>query len=1238
MPIESNEPPDLLFDELCSLTKMTSSEEIRDASLNVTKVKVMKGTHRKPYRGSKIKVSTPGSAGASSVLRRLRSAKVAGKAHGRADGYPSDNRGGKRVVFTPMNDEISKVLSDVKSGVLNSNLKISLGCSNDNSSVCALNNEVDVNDLSNDGSFIKSPLDSGMNVESSPVAKSCGLKTSPDHTSMGDVGNASCGFASSKDGIAIAETKILSDKEMAGSGNNTEHTSMEDVVSTCVVQDSSQDGIASYKVGSGFKFGKNTNASGILKKPDGPLFSVQFGNISNSNPFSKKHVVPIKGVWNDNRIKAFGSSILSNKFSAVVDRFAETLKQGAECMANKMEYMPDFVCKLDNRNRRINFTAEEVYKGEQTCSLQLYGYFVGTSMDYRVVRGNLMRMWRWPMDGSKCSIGFECAGTGKITSGVGKPLLMDKITRDKCLNKVGKMDFARVLVKVSAEYDLPNVLEIEYPPLGNRPARVGKLKEEIVAKTIKDAIELNNPVAAEKNLEVEGGFVTVGRKNRSVVSQAKNVNNRGFKSGNQFSFGNQKQNGNRQGIYGGGNYRRNVQQNNGVSRKASNQDKSRVNFGKRNNGDGVQKKKSGSNVGDKSSQGSCSKNNPNLVSDEAIHVKNAFNVFREVDGDTEDMGNINVNEEFEAKVWLELRKPYYKDDEVDMESDDEGIAGNIKPEFKVRAANIHTIDRRSLWKALHKHKLAIKDRPWVILGDFNACLDPSERSSGCSKKKKPGVVGGLLKKLDRVLGNVPFMTSFPTAYVIFLPFMLSDHTPAVFVIPEVKKSKPNPFKFHNYLSSKDDFIPTAKNVWSNKVEGVSMFFLISKLKMLKKPLRKLNYDQGNLFENVKRLRAELAIAQSFLCSDPHNALLREVEAKAYKSSLKDEKNIISYIKDLNGNAFHGNDVGEQFVRHFKSVLGSCSKVNPIKDPVGLFSIILPVSKAEYMIRSVSNDEIKKALFEINGNKAPDPDGFSAQLKGVLGPLVDENQSAFIPSRQISDNILLSQELMRGYHINRGFAKCAFKVDIQKAYDSVEWEFLASCLKAFGFHDTMTSMRGLRQGDPLSPYLFMLVMEVFNLVLKRQISRNPSFKYHWLYKEVSLTYLCFADDLLLFCHGDSKSASVLKKALDEFGVADILKNGEWEWPSHLACKFDGLSAIHPPCLVEGKPDKVVWRNYLGKHKYFSVSDVWNDIKSKSDLVPWSRLVWLKDVVKLDHAPNSWKDIIVFLLARPINKSI
>ncbi|GKC56325.1 putative RNA-directed DNA polymerase, eukaryota, reverse transcriptase zinc-binding domain protein, partial [Tanacetum coccineum] len=147
-----------------------------------------------------------------------------------------------------------------------------------------------------------------------------------------------------------------------------------------------------------------------------------------------------------------------------------------------------------------------------------------------------------------------------------------------------------------------------------------------------------------------------------------------------------------------------------------------------------------------------------------------------------------------------------------------------------------TVDRRSLWKSLQKFKCSIRDSPWVVLGDFNATLDPSEKSTGGSKvttamcdihncvaeievediamtgfnftwNKKPGEVGGLLKKLDRVMGNMEFLISFPSSYAHFLPFMTSDHSPASFVIPEVAKAKPKPFKNFNYLSGKDSFIP-----------------------------------------------------------------------------------------------------------------------------------------------------------------------------------------------------------------------------------------------------------------------------------------------------------------------------------------------------------------------------------------------------------------------------------------------
>nr|GEV70161.1 hypothetical protein [Tanacetum cinerariifolium] len=123
-------------------------------------------------------------------------------------------------------------------------------------------------------------------------------------------------------------------------------------------------------------------------------------------------------------------------------------------------------------------------------------------------------------------------------------------------------------------------------------------------------------------------------------------------------------------------------------------------------------------------------------------------------------------------------------------------------------------------------------------------------------------------------------------------------------------------------------------------------------------------------------------------------------------------------------------------------------------------------------------------------------------------------------RRISDNILLTQELMRNYHRNMGPPRCAFKVDIQKAYD--------------------TGKHGLRQGDPLSPNLFTLVMEVLTLILHRRVCLLDSFRFHKQCEELNIINLCFADDLFLFTRGDFDSAKVIMESLDEFkGVSGLV---------------------------------------------------------------------------------------------------
>ncbi|GJT46938.1 RNA-directed DNA polymerase, eukaryota, reverse transcriptase zinc-binding domain protein [Tanacetum coccineum] len=157
-----------------------------------------------------------------------------------------------------------------------------------------------------------------------------------------------------------------------------------------------------------------------------------------------------------------------------------------------------------------------------------------------------------------------------------------------------------------------------------------------------------------------------------------------------------------------------------------------------------------------------------------------------------------------------------------------------------------------------------------------------------------------------------------------------------------------------------------------------------------------------------------------------------------------------------------------------------------------------------------------------------------RLKEGLSSIVDCNQSAFIPGRHISDKILLAQEFMNGYDCNGGAQSSMIK-------------WIMVCLTTASFsicvngeiHGFFKGKRDLRQGDPMSPYLFTIVIEVFNLMVKRQISLDDIFKYHWGCSRIKLTHLCFADDLLMLCHGDHISACILRRALDEFSMSSGL---------------------------------------------------------------------------------------------------
>ncbi|KAL2247313.1 UNVERIFIED_CONTAM: hypothetical protein Sindi_2583600 [Sesamum indicum] len=165
-----------------------------------------------------------------------------------------------------------------------------------------------------------------------------------------------------------------------------------------------------------------------------------------------------------------------------------------------------------------------------------------------------------------------------------------------------------------------------------------------------------------------------------------------------------------------------------------------------------------------------------------------------------------------------------------------------------------------------------------------------------------------------------------------------------------------------------------------------------------------------------------------------------------------------------------------------------------------------------------------------------------KLSVILDKIISPCQAAFVPGRSIGDNVMLAQELFTGYNQARLLPRCALKVDIRKAYDTVDWDFLLSMFQSVSQRLSVDGLRsvsvhlpfrGLRQGDLLSPYLFVLVMEVLQMGILQLIEQDMNFAFHWKCDDLRIFQLGFADDLLLFCRANTTSVRVFKSGLDRF---------------------------------------------------------------------------------------------------------
>ena len=187
-----------------------------------------------------------------------------------------------------------------------------------------------------------------------------------------------------------------------------------------------------------------------------------------------------------------------------------------------------------------------------------------------------------------------------------------------------------------------------------------------------------------------------------------------------------------------------------------------------------------------------------------------------------------------------------------------------------------------------------------------------------------------------------------------------------------------------------------------------------------------------------------------------------------------------------------------------------------------------------------------------------------RLALVLPHLIDERQIAFLKGRHILHGVMIANEVLAEAKFKNNPCM-VFKLDFEKAYDSVSWGFLNYMMMRMGFcerwrkwiHGCLSSAtisilingsttrefvpeRGLRQGDPLAPFLFNIAAEGLTGLMRTTVSKNLFSSYKVGRQKEEINILQYADDTLFFGTATTANVRVMKSILRIFELVSGLK--------------------------------------------------------------------------------------------------
>ncbi|MCH99250.1 RNA-directed DNA polymerase (Reverse transcriptase), partial [Trifolium medium] len=227
---------------------------------------------------------------------------------------------------------------------------------------------------------------------------------------------------------------------------------------------------------------------------------------------------------------------------------------------------------------------------------------------------------------------------------------------------------------------------------------------------------------------------------------------------------------------------------------------------------------------------------------------------------------------------------------------------------------------------------------------------------------------------------------------------------------------------------------------------------------------------------------------------------------------------------------------------------------------------------------------------------------AARLGKVMDSVIASNQSAFLKGRNLVDGVLVVNEVVD--LAKRTGKECLiFKVDFEKAYDSVDWGFLEYMLFRVGFCDKWIGWmrecvfggnfsvlvngcpteeininRGLKQGDPLAPFLFLLVVEGFGGAMRKAVDIGVFKGFPIRGGGLSISHLQYADDTLCIGEASVENLWAIKAILRGFELASGLRVNFWKsslMGIHVSQNFMDMACMFLNCREGRVPFK-----YLG----------------------------------------------------------